>query len=257
MKNIIKPAHLIFIILLCIGNSCKKEELPVVSTSLISNITATTASSGGNITSDGGAEVTTRGICFSSNPKPTITGLKTNDGAGIGQFTSELTELMAGVTYFVRAYATNSEGTAYGSDIAFTTSGQAPDATTLTVCCIKTNGATLNGAVNANDLSATVTFEYGTTTAYGSSVDAVPGSVSGNNSTSVSADISELNFGTIYHFRIKAINALGTMYGNDLSFTTLSQAPTATTQQACIHVSHRCYTEWYCECQLPDNNCHL
>ena len=113
----------------------------------------------GIFASDGGAEITARGVCWSLNANPTTSDLKTNDGVGIGQFTSDLTGLNAGSSYHVRAYATNSAGTAYGSDIAFATSGQAPVVTTLQVCCITTTGATLNGVVNANDLSTTITFD--------------------------------------------------------------------------------------------------
>ncbi len=233
MKNLIKPASLVFFILLCILNSCKKDELPLLTTASVTDITTTSSTSGGNITSDGGAGVIARGVCWSVTENPTISDSKTKDGNGIGQFLSSISGLNGGSTYHIRAYATNSVGTAYGSDMTFITLGQSPVATTLPVCCITTTGVTLNGIVNANDLSTTVVFEYGTTTTYDSSVDAVPSPVTGNDSTSVSASISGLNFGTTYHFRIKAVNALGTSNGIDFSFTTLSQAPTASTLPAC------------------------
>ena len=69
------------------------------------------------ITSDGNASVTSRGICWGLNSNPTISDSKTNDGTGDGQFVSSLTGLSAGSTYHVRAYATNSVGTAYGADL--------------------------------------------------------------------------------------------------------------------------------------------
>ncbi len=81
----------------------------------------TTAVSGGNVTSDGGAAVTARGVCWSTNHNPTTADSKTVDGSGTGAFTSNLNGLIAGTTYYIRAYATNSAGTAYGDEVSFTT----------------------------------------------------------------------------------------------------------------------------------------
>ena len=95
---------------------------PIVVTSAISLITNATASSGGNVTSEGPSSVTVRGVCWSTSANPTIAlATKTSDGSGIGIFTSSLTGLSSSTVYHVRAYATNSEGTSYGSDIQFTT----------------------------------------------------------------------------------------------------------------------------------------
>jgi uncharacterized protein (TIGR02145 family) len=96
--------------------------LPTLTTTAASSITQTAASSGGNISSAGGAAITTRGVCWSTSANPTIAlTTKTTDGTGIGAFTSNLTGLSANTTYYVRAYATNSQGTAYGNEISFTT----------------------------------------------------------------------------------------------------------------------------------------
>ena len=111
---------------------CKKEDktidlvdtvlqVPVVTTNATSNITVTTATSGGNVTSDGGAPVTARGVCWSTSQTSVITNNKTTDGSGTGNFSSNLTNLYQGTTYYVRAYATNSAGTAYGALQTFTT----------------------------------------------------------------------------------------------------------------------------------------
>ena len=95
--------------------------LPVVSTSPVIEITATTASTGGNITSDGGSAVTARGVCWSTSTAPTTADSKTTNGTGTGSFTSNVTGLTNGETYYLRAYATNSIGTAYGLERVFTT----------------------------------------------------------------------------------------------------------------------------------------
>jgi hypothetical protein len=92
-----------------------------VFTSTISNITQTTATSGGNITSDGGSIVTERGVCWSTSQNPTTTDSHTTDGTGTGVFLSNLTNLIANTQYYVRAYATNGVGTAYGNEILFAT----------------------------------------------------------------------------------------------------------------------------------------
>ena len=96
-------------------------ELPTVTTTNVSNITQTTATSGGNVTSDGGANVTARGVCWSTSQNPTINDNKTSDGSGTGSFTSNLINLNANTTYYVRAYATNEKGTSYGEQKSFTT----------------------------------------------------------------------------------------------------------------------------------------
>ena len=95
--------------------------MPTVTTVAISNIDKTTATGGGEVTADGGATVTARGICWSTSQNPTVDGNHTTDGTGTGSFTSSMTGLTANTTYYVRAYATNSAGTAYGEEVSFTT----------------------------------------------------------------------------------------------------------------------------------------
>lgn len=97
--------------------------LPTVTTADITAITQTSATAGGNITSDGGATVTSRGVCWNTTGTPTVYNSKTTDGSGTGTFTSSLTGLTAGTTYYVRAYATNSVGPSYGEEKQFITTG--------------------------------------------------------------------------------------------------------------------------------------
>ncbi|MFA5203470.1 MAG: MBG domain-containing protein [Lentisphaeria bacterium] len=99
--------------------------LPTVTTTVPAAIGTTTATSGGMVTSDGGAAVTARGVCWSTTATPTVADARTADGAGTGAFTSTLTKLSPGTTYYVRPYATNSAGTGYGEPCSFTTPGAA------------------------------------------------------------------------------------------------------------------------------------
>ncbi len=101
---------------------CLKDIVPTVSTSSVSNVTTTSATTGGDVTQDGGSPVTARGVAYGTSSSPTTAGAITNDGIGTGVFTSTLTGLTPSTTYYVRAYATNSVGTAYGNEVSFTTS---------------------------------------------------------------------------------------------------------------------------------------
>lgn len=96
--------------------------LPIVTTKVISNITGVSASSGGNVLSDRGYPVLSRGVVWSTNPSPTIAlPTKTVNGAGLGAYSSNITGLTTNTTYYIRAYATNSSGTVYGNEVSFTT----------------------------------------------------------------------------------------------------------------------------------------
>jgi len=95
--------------------------LPTIMTTAISSISSTSATGGGNVTDDGRASILARGVCWGTITAPTITNSNTSDGYSTGAFTSLLTSLIAGTIYYVRAYATNIAGTAYGNEISFTT----------------------------------------------------------------------------------------------------------------------------------------
>jgi hypothetical protein len=122
--------------------------------------------------------------------------------------------------YHFRVVASNSAGPTNGADLTFTTATIAPTAVTVAASPVGFTSATLNGNIIANNLSTTVSFEYGLTATYGLSVAAVPGTVTGMTGTSVSANLAGLLTGSTYHFRVVATNAAGTSYGSDLSFLT-------------------------------------
>ena len=99
---------------------------PVVVTGEVSDVTTDSAICGGEVVSDGGAEVTERGVCWSTTPEPSISDSRTNDGVGTGTFASSMTELTDNTVYYVRAYATNGKGTGYGEEKSFVTQKVAP-----------------------------------------------------------------------------------------------------------------------------------
>ena len=106
--------------------SCGPQEnpdsiIPSVSTGTVSIITTTTATCSGNVIADGGAAVIARGVCWSTSQNPTTANSKTTNGTGLGTYTSNITGLSPNTTYYVRAYATNSQGTAYGAQRTFKT----------------------------------------------------------------------------------------------------------------------------------------
>jgi hypothetical protein len=210
--------------------SCKKKStLPIVTTTNVTGITQTTATSGGNVKSDGGAEVTARGVCWGASTGPTITGSKTIDSKGTGSFTSSLTGLTENTKYYVRAYATNNEGTTYGDEVNFTTSQVvAATLTTAIVSSITSTSAVSGGTVSADGGgSVTVRGVCWATTAN----PTVSGSktTDGAGTGTFASNLAGLTPGVLYHVRAYATNSLGTAYGNDLTFTTLSTVPVLTT----------------------------
>jgi len=110
---------------------CIKGNIPVINTTAASCITNSSAISGGQITDDGGSLITSRGVCWNTYGNPTLLENKTIDGASTGSFTSYLTSLSENQTYYVRAYATNSDGTSYSNQISFTTSVESPTVTDI------------------------------------------------------------------------------------------------------------------------------
>jgi uncharacterized protein (TIGR02145 family) len=168
------------------------------------------------------------GICWSLTANPTPTDSKTTDGPTTGTFTGNLTGLSAGTTYHIRAYATNSVGTAYGNDISFTTLSSAPALTTTAASGITQTAAVSGGTITSNGGSTiTVSGICWGLTASPTTLDskttdgAITGTFTGN--------LTGLTAGTTYHVRAYATNGTGTAYGNDVSFTTTTSVATLTT----------------------------
>lgn len=140
--------------------------IPTVTTTAVSSITQTTASSGGNVTSDGGAAVTARGVVWDTSTNPTIAlATKTSNGTGTGSFSSSISGLTCGTTYHVRAYATNSIGTAYGDELSFTTNA-CTGYVVVNKTVVNTGGGTATTATFAPYKVDTTTVTLGASTAF-------------------------------------------------------------------------------------------
>ena len=207
--------------------SCKKKsEVPSLVTINVTDITSSTASSGGLVFSTGGAPVTTRGICISTTSNPAIGDAVTNDGTGTGSFTSSLTGLTPGTTYYLRAYATNSIGTGYGNEYTITTPGTLPVVTTSPVSAVASTSAACGGEVLSDGGSAVTgrgvcwSISPGPTTADSFTAD-------GPGTGIFPSSLSGLTQGTTYYVRAYATNSIGTAYGNEVSFTTDCNLPAA------------------------------
>jgi uncharacterized protein (TIGR02145 family) len=199
--------------------------VPVITTAIATDILITSANSGGTITDDGGASVTARGVCWSTNESPTISDSKTEDGEGMGSFISVITGLTQHTIYYVRAYATNSEGTGYGNQISFTTQEEEEEAT-LPIVATSSNldvsfiYAICRGNIT-NDGGASVaargtcwSTEQAPTLSDNFTSD-------GTGVGSFTSFIEGLSMNTTYYVCAYATNSVGTSYGAAIPFTTL------------------------------------
>jgi|GEM_PF-254528 len=201
----------------------------LAATTAASTITGTTASSGGNVSADGGSAVTARGIVWGTATNPTTAlSTKTTDGTGSSVFTSSMTGLTPATTYYVRSYATNAIGTSYGTEISFTTLAVAPTLTTTAASSITRYAATSGGTITSNGGSViTVSGICWSTTATPTTADSK--TTDGTTSGAFSGSITGLTAGVTYYVRAYATNAIGTSYGAAQSFTTLSPPAVQTT----------------------------
>jgi len=219
---------------------CDTQTITVSVTPALSTTPTATTDAAGSITSTG---ATLNGTVNANNASTTVTfryGVTTAYGTTVAADQSPvtgtsgtavskgITGLIPNTTYHYRVVGVNAAGTTNGLDQTFTTTSIVPTATTNAASSATSTGATLNGTVNANNASAVVTFDYGTSTSYGSSATAAQSPVTGTSVTSVNAALTGLPPNTTYHFRVKSVNTAGTTFGLDETFTTSASAPTVT-----------------------------
>ncbi|MBP6754679.1 MAG: DUF1566 domain-containing protein [Bacteroidia bacterium] len=217
------------IILLNFTSSCEEEfdygtSKNAVKTISASEISETTALISGNIITYNGSSITQRGICYSTTNNPTISNLKTqNTPATLGMFNSILTGLFPNTTYYARAYATNSFGTAYGNEISFITKeATIPILTSTTVPGFITQTSAVSGGTILVGGKTSITAK-GVCWSTTNSTPTIANSktINGTGSGSFSSILSNLIPNTTYYIRAYATNSLGTGYGNVLTFKTI------------------------------------
>ena len=196
---------------------------PSVTTGAASGVSGTGATLNGTVSSNGTATTVTfdygtttsygSSVSYASNPL----GASATNAA----VSAAITGLACGTTYHFRVDGSNAGGTVNGSDAGFTTPACAPSVTTGAASGLAPAAATLNGTVSSNGAATTVTFEYGITAAYGTSVAYVSNPLgAGASNTAVSTALTGLTCNTLYHYRVDGSNSAGTTYGGDQTFTT-------------------------------------
>ncbi|MBR5573121.1 MAG: hypothetical protein IKW35_01365, partial [Paludibacteraceae bacterium] len=186
----------------------KQVVLPTVTTASASSVTETSAVTGGNVTSDGNASVTERGVVYATTQNPTTANTKVASGSGTGSFVCNLSGLQPNTKYYVRAYAVNSKGTAYGEEISFTTNQQVvlPTVTTTAASSVTETSAVTGGNVTS-DGNASVTERgvvYATTQ---NPTTANTKVASGSGMGSFVCNLSGLQPNTKYYVRAYAVNS--------------------------------------------------
>ena len=201
-----------------------QQDKPTVETVAASNITMTSASVECNVTNDGGSFVSERGICYSKFENPSLSDSVRYAGTGIGRYTCEMTNLTNATTYYIRAFATNSEGTSFGDVITIRTIEHPSLATVTTdeVSDITINTAVCGGNV-INDGYAEIT-ERGICYATHQEPTVFDYKVSGGEGMGLfQCRMSGLEMMTTYYVRAYARNSEGYAYGNEVSFETADE----------------------------------
>jgi uncharacterized protein (TIGR02145 family) len=232
MKNFSTKTNLILILLFSILlESCKKDKpsIPILNTKNVTEISNTTAISGGNVTNDGGAPILSKGVCFSSSSNPTTIDLKTNEGPGTGSFSSSITALTPNTIYYVRAYAVNAVGSGYGDEISFTTSPILVPTLTTTEISSTTQTSAISGGNVISDNGGPVNVR-GVCWSINPNPTITDSKTSdGEGLGTFISKINGLSANTIYYLRAYATNIVGTQYGNEINFTT-NPLPTISTK---------------------------
>ena len=212
----------ISLIISCASENAPSKIIPILTTSTISNITLNSASSGGNVTNDGGDSVIARGIIWNTTTAPTIDlSTKTTDGTGIGNFSSSITNLIPSSTYFVRAYATNSIGTAYGNELSFTTGAIVlPTVSTTTITNITTNSAVSGGNITADGGGTITSRGIVWSTTQNPTIILTTKTTDGAGIGNFLSNLTNLEQNTSYFVKAYATNSAGTAYGNQVEFKT-------------------------------------
>jgi hypothetical protein len=206
---------------------------PICVTTAATGVTGNAATLNGTVNANGASTTVTFQYGLTTSYGSTVPGVPaTVNGSTVTPVLAAISGLTNNTTYHFRVVGVNSNGTTNGNDMTFTTLGPPPTVITTAATGIGSSTATLNGTVNANNLSTAVSFNYGLTTSYGSTAPGIPSPVSGNTTTPVSGAIAGLTPNTTYHFQVSGTSLNGTSNGNDMTFTTTGPPPTVVTTAA-------------------------
>jgi hypothetical protein len=196
---------------------------PSLTTVAISAVGSTTANSGGTIVSDGGSAITNKGICWSTSANPTISNSFVSAGSGVSSFNSVLSGLTVNTLYYVRSFAVNATGTAYGNQLTFTTTGSPvpiPGVPTVgTVSIVKTVSSYVGGGYISYDGGSAITQQgicWNTTGTPTITDNIVADDSTGQGFFSTIVNIPN-TCNITYYIRAFAINATGIAYGNQVT----------------------------------------
>lgn len=206
-------------------NSCKENKsLPNVSTIEVSVIESYTAICNGNVLDDGGSQVISKGVCWNTKGNPTIADYRSIDGKGIGEFTSVIKGLLPNTTYYVRAYATNANGTSYSNSINFKTKAELASLSDITISAVTKTTAQFTASIISRGGQSIL--ERGFCWSKNPMPTIANSKIALNvNTESFTGTINNLESGAKYYIRAYAITSAGTAYSIERTFTTASETP--------------------------------
>ena len=248
MKRVPLTLKLLFVATIIITiHSCKKDppkEIPKLTTT-VSELTPISVNASGNIESDGGSEISSKGFCWDISPNPTTNSQKSTNGNGSGNFTAAISGLNPGTLYYIRSYAINGVGTGYGNSVSVTTPAQTPTLTTNQASSITSTSLVTGGNITGDggasitargvcwDTNQNPTILNASAYSANNEVTQLNAKTSdGSGKGEFVSSITGLSPGTTYYLRAYATNSAGTSYGNQITAATPATAPVLTTAEA-------------------------
>ena len=246
MRNLkIVSSSVFFFWVLLTLTGCKKEKpedtTPFIVTSKTVEVYTNFANVGGNVTSDGGAPITEKGICYSTSSNPDINSTVVLSNSQLGGFEVDLVNLNPQTNYFARAFAKNKNGVSYGNTVSFTTSApditiELPTVTTGDILSITVQSAIGSGNIISDGGGAIISRGLCWSTQQNPTLSN-PNVTGGTSTGTFNLTMNNLTPSTTYYVKAFATNAAGTSYGNQITFTTIAD------EQLLFHFDEPCDAE--------------